>query len=156
MSAGLRRSSGASVRDFIGQRTLAVVGVSRGGKKFGNFAYRELRAKGYRLFPIHPNAATVEGDPTYPELAALPEPVGGVLIMVPPAQAERVVRDAAAAGITRVWLQQGAESQAALDACDAAGITAVSGECILMFAEPAAWFHRAHRLGRRMFTGLPA
>jgi predicted CoA-binding protein len=156
MSARLRRSSAASVSDFVNQRTLAVVGISRGGKKFGNFAYRELRQKGYRLYPIHPSAAMLEGDPTYPELAALPERVGGVLIMVPPSQAEQVVRDAAKAGIKRVWLQQGAESVAALDACDIAGITAVSGECILMFAEPAAWFHRVHRLGRRITTGLPA
>ena len=100
----------AVIDDFVSQRKLAVVGVSRGGKKFGNVAYRELRAKGYRLFPVHPYAESIEGDPCYPNLKSLPEPVDGVLIVVPPAQTEQVVREAAEAGIHRVWMQPGADS----------------------------------------------
>jgi hypothetical protein len=44
--------------------------------------------------------------------------------------------EAAAAGIHHVWLQQGAESPEVLKACRDAGIDAVSGECVLMFARP--------------------
>ncbi len=135
----------ATVNDFLAQKTLAVVGVSRNGQKFGNTAYKELKAKGYRLFPIHPQADTIEGERCYPSLSALTEPVGGVLIVVPPAQTEQVVRDAAAAGIRRVWMQQGAESEAAVRFCQENNISAVHGECILMFAEPTAWYHRMHR-----------
>lgn len=135
----------AAVEEFLAQPALAVVGVSRTGSKFGNAAFRDLKAKGYRVFPIHPNAATLEGEPCYRSLKELPEPVGGVLIVVPPAAAEQVVRDAAEAGIKRVWLQQGAESLEAIRFCQDHDLTVVSGECILMFAEPAGWFHRAHR-----------
>ncbi len=59
-------TSRATVDDFLAQRSLAVVGVSRGGKKFGNMVYRELKAKGYRLFPIHPEAEELEGDRSAP------------------------------------------------------------------------------------------
>jgi hypothetical protein len=135
----------ARVTDFVSQRKLAVVGVSRQGKKFGNLAFRELKAKGYMLFPVHPQAETVQGKRCYPSLAALPEPVDGVLVIVPPAETEKVVREAAAAGIKRVWMQQGPESPEAIRFCQENGISAVHGECILMFAEPAAWYHRAHR-----------
>jgi predicted CoA-binding protein len=135
----------AAVNDFLSQRSLAVVGVSRGGKKFGNTAYKELKAKGYRLFPVHPNAESIEGDRCYPNLRALPEPVGGVLIVVPPAQTEQVVREVAAADIRRIWMQQGAESEAAIRFCEENGVSAVHGECVLMFAEPAAFYHRMHR-----------
>ena len=55
-------TSRAAVIDFLSQRSLAVVGVSRSGNKFGNAAYRELKAKGYRLVPVHPQAETLEGD----------------------------------------------------------------------------------------------
>jgi hypothetical protein len=51
----------ALIQDFVAQKTLAVVGVSRGGKKFGNMALRALRDKGYRVFPIHPQAESLEG-----------------------------------------------------------------------------------------------
>jgi uncharacterized protein len=155
MGRRLRRATAHSVQDFVRQRTLAFVGVSRNAKKFPNAAYRELRGKGYRLIPVNPAAETVEGETCYPSLTRLPEPVDGAIVMVPPSQAELVVRDAATAGIKRVWLQQGAESEAALKMCELYGIKVVSGECILMFAEPAMWFHRAHRFGRRMLGTLP-
>jgi hypothetical protein len=129
--------------------------VSRGGTKFGNQAYRELKAKGYCLYPIHPHADMIEGDRCYPSLSALPEPVGGLLIVVPPAETERVVQDAANAGIARVWMQQGAESETAIRFCRDNDISVVHGECILMFAEPAAFVHRLHRGLRRFFGNMP-
>jgi predicted CoA-binding protein len=148
-------TSKAAVADFVSQRKLAVVGVSRKKMKFGNLAFRELKRKGYKLFPVHPHAEQLEGERCYASLAALPEPVEGVLVIVPPAQAEQVVRAAAAAGIRRVWLQQGAGSPAAIRFCEDNGISVVHGECILMFAEPAAWYHRAHRWVWGLLGKLP-
>ena len=148
-------TSKAAVDDFVGQRRLAIVGVSRRGKKFGNFAFRELRSKGYKIFPVHPQAETIEGERCYASLGALPQPVDGVLIVVPPAQTEQVVRDAAAAGIRRVWMQQGAGSLAAIKFCQESGIREVHGECILMFTEPLAWWHRAHRWVWKLLGKLP-
>lgn len=148
-------TSKAAVKDFLNQKTLAVVGVSRNGQKFGNTAYKELKAKGYRVIPINPQAEMIEGDPCYPSLGALPDPVDGVLIVVPPAETEKVVREAAAAGIPRVWMQQGAESQAAIQFCEEQGVSAVHGECILMFAEPTAFGHRLHRWVWGLLGKLP-
>ena len=148
-------TSRAVVMDFVSQRSLAVVGVSRSGRKFGNTAYRELKAKGYHLVPIHPQAETLEGDRCVRNLGALPEPVGGVLVIVPATQAEQIVQEAAAAGIKRVWLQPGAESPAALRLAESHGLAVVSGECILMFAEPAGFGHRAHRWVNGVFGRLP-
>jgi len=78
-----------------------------------------------------------------------------VLIDLPPAQTERVVRDAYAAGIRRVWMQQGAESDAAIAFCDEHRMSVVFGECILMFSEPAQFFHRAHRWVKGAAGQLP-
>ncbi len=140
---------------FLDQRELAVVGASRTGRKFGNTVYRELKAKGYKLRLVHPQAETIEGERCYPSLRELPGPVGGVVIVVPPNQTEKVVRDAAAAGIKRVWMQQGAESAAAILACEEAGLEVVHGCCILMFAEPAGLRHRVHRGVLRLLGRLP-
>jgi predicted CoA-binding protein len=148
-------ASKAAVADFVSQRKLAVVGISRKKMKFGNLAFRELKRKGYKLFPVHPHAEQLEGERCSASLAALPEPVDGLLVIVPPAQAEQVVREAAAAGIRRVWLQQGAGSPAAIRFCEDNGISVVHGECILMFAEPAAWYHRAHRWVWGLLGKLP-
>jgi uncharacterized protein len=143
------------VDDFVAQRKLAVVGVSRKGRKFGNAAYRALREKGYQVFPVHPSAPTLEGDRCYASLRELPEAVGGVLVVVPPAQTEQVVRDAAAAGIPRLWLQQGAASPQAVHLARENGMKVVHGECILMFIEPVVSIHRFHRWLWRALGKLP-
>jgi predicted CoA-binding protein len=135
----------SSVDDFLSHRPWAVVGASRDPKKFGTAAYRELKAKGYPLFPVNPKADSIEGDQCYANLAGLPQAVEGVLIITPPAQTEQVVREAAAAGIRRVWMQQGAQSDAAIRFCQANGISEVHGECILMHAPGTASFHKMHR-----------
>lgn len=145
----------AAVDDFLAQRTLAVVGVSRKGQKFGNMAFRELKKKEYQVFAVNPNAEEIEGERCYPGLKALPKEVGGVLIVVPPEQTEQVVRDAAEAGIRRVWMQQGAESESAIRFCEEEGISAVHGECILMFAEPTGFGHRMHRWVWGLLGKLP-
>ena len=72
----------ALVNDFFALKTLAIVGVSRTGKKFGNTIYRDLKGKDYRVFRVHPEVETIEGEPCYPNLNALPEKVGGVITFV--------------------------------------------------------------------------
>ena len=92
---------------------------------------------------------------SYPRLSALPEKVDSLLVVVPPAQALDVVRDAAAAGIRHVWLQQGAESPLVLDACRELGLDVVSGECVLMYAAPTG-VHKLHQWINRLTHRVPA
>jgi hypothetical protein len=145
----------AMIDDFISQPSLAIVGVSRKGNKFGNNAFKELKAKGYKLYLVHPSAEIIEGQQSYPNFKALPQAVGGVLVVVPPAQAEKVVREAHEAGIKRVWLQQGAESQAAIQYGEQNGMSVVYGKCILMFAQPIRFFHKPHRWVMGVLGKLP-
>jgi hypothetical protein len=145
----------AAVTDFAAQRVLAVVGVSRSPNKFGTAAFRELKARGYRVLPVNRNVDSVEGERCYPSLKELPEPVDGVVVVVPPAEAETVVRDAAEAGIRRVWLQNGAESEAAVRYGEEHGLSVISGECILMFADSPGLGHRLHRWFRGVTGKLP-
>lgn len=145
-----------SVDEFLDQEQLAIVGVSRNGKGFGAMALRELKARGYQVHVVHPEAKTIGDDTCYASLADLPEGVGGLLIVVPPAQTEKVVRDAAAAGISRVWMQQGAQSADAVRYCAEHGIDCISGECILMFVAPDRFPHNLHRWIWRKLGKLPA
>jgi len=144
-----------TIEDFLAQKSLTIIGVSGSEKKFGNAVLRELQANGYHLFPVHPSAQSIEGVSCYPSLAALPEPVGGLILVVPPQQTESVLREAVSAGITRVWMQQGASSTAAISFCAEHNIAAVHGECILMYLPEGPAIHRFHRWLRRIFGRLP-
>jgi len=144
-----------NVDEFLAQKSIAVVGVSRSPKKYANSAFRELRQKGYRVIPVNPKADKLEGERCYHRLADIEPRPGAALIITPPAQTEGVVRDAVVAGIRRLWIQQGAESEAALSLAERSGAAVVSGECVLMFAEPAAFYHRMHRWVWRLLGRLP-
>jgi predicted CoA-binding protein len=144
------------VEDFIAQKKIAIVGVSRKKTKFGNAIYKELKQKGYQVFPINPHIDAFEGDACYPDLYSIPEKVDAVVINVPPVQTEKVVKEAKQAGINRVWLQQGSQSEAAVKYCEENRIDCVSNECILMFAQPSAFIHRAHRWVWGVLGKLPA
>ena len=144
------------IQSFVTQRTLALAGASRGGKKFGNSLLKDLAAKGYTVYPVHPSAQQIDGVQCYPSLAALPGPVGGLVLVVKPEETDKLVREAADAGITRVWMQQGAESETAIRFCEDQGLEATHGYCLLMFADPVNSIHRVHRFFAKVFGKLPA
>ena len=149
-------NSKKTVEEFLAQKKIAVVGVSRKKTKFGNAIYRELKQKGYSVFPINPNIKEYDGGVCYPDLYSLPEKIDAVVINVPPAQAEKVVKEAKETGVNKVWLQQGSQSETAVKYCEENGIDCVSNECILMFAQPSAFIHRAHKWVWDVFGKLPS
>jgi predicted CoA-binding protein len=133
------------IHEFTSLKTIAVVGVSRSGKRFGNTILAALKAKGYQAIPVNPSAESVGGERCYPDLQSIPFTVGGVVTVVPPAATARVVRDAIAAGIRRVWMQQGSASDEAVRLCEESGVSCIRNECILMYAAPVGGIHGFHR-----------
>lgn len=143
-----------NVIDFVQSKRIAIVGASRSGQKFGNTIQKELEQRGYQTFLVHPEAKEINGHPCYPSIAALGNRAEAVLICVPPAKAVQVVRDAAAAGIKRIWLQLGSASEEVVAAAREAGVKPVVNKCILMYAEPVKSFHAFHRAVVKLFGQL--
>ncbi|MGB2867578.1 MAG: CoA-binding protein [Bacteroidota bacterium] len=144
-----------AISEFLAQRTLAVVGVSRNHGKFGFMVYQALKARGYRVFPVNPHAETIMGEQAYKSLESLPQKVDGVLVVVSPLHAQQVVKEAFEAGIRRVWMQQGSESSGAVRYCGEKGMSVVYGKCILMFTEPVTSYHKLHRWVWKITGKLP-
>ena len=118
--------------EFIKQKTFAIIGATENRSKYGNIVYRNLRAKGYTVYPVNPSAKIVEGDTCYPNLASLPEKVDGIVSVVPPPVTEKIVREAAGLEITRVWMQEGSESADAIKFCQEHGMNTIWGQCIMV------------------------
>ena len=149
------KNSKGIVDEFLAQKTLAVVGVSRRKDKFGNVIYRELKTRGYQVMAVNPNADMVEGDRCYAGLGALPEKPQGIVLVIPPADGLKVLEDAAAAGIKYVWVQPGADSSVIEKRCQDLGFAAVVGECLLMFLSPVTSIHRIHRTFKSLTGRMP-
>lgn len=145
----------AQIDEFLSHKALAFVGASRKGRGFGCLASQELTKRGYTIHFVHPEVATIAGQPCGRTLKDVADKVAGVVIVTPPASTERLVREAVEAGIRRVWLQQGAESDSAIRLCEENGVVVIHDQCILMFAEPAGFPHGVHRWLRKVFGHLP-
>jgi hypothetical protein len=144
-----------SITDFLSQKKLAVIGVSRDPNQFANCAYRFLKTHGYKVYPINPKAAQVEGDPCFPNIASLPQKVDSALVVLPPEKTMKVLPEITEAGIKHIWLQQQTESPEAIQFCKDRKINLVYGECIMMFSEPLAIPHRLHRWVKIVTGTLP-
>jgi predicted CoA-binding protein len=85
------------------------------------------------VYPVNPRVDSVEGLPAYPDLASLPERVHGVSIITPPEVTIGIVEQAARAGIRHLWMQPGAESEAAIARAGELGLNLIhSGPCVLV------------------------
>lgn len=152
-------SSMSAVRDFLAQKRIAVVGVSRDPKDFSRSLLRTLLNRGYEAVAVNPALESADGAPCYSRLADVAPPVDGVLVMAPPAVTDQVVQECATLRIPRVWMYRaggdGAVSAQAVEFCQDHGIAVVPGECPYMFLKGESWFHRLHGLINRMTGSYP-
>jgi uncharacterized protein len=93
-------------------KVVAVIGASSNRQKFGNRAVRAFQQQGYTVIPINPHETNVEGLKTYASVLDVPGPVDMASFYVPPEIGEQVIEEIAKKGITEVWLNPGAESDA--------------------------------------------
>lgn len=136
---------------FLAKKRIAVTGVSRTAKDHGaNIVYQRLRARGYQVFAVNPNAERIEGDACYPDLKSVPGGVEAVVIGTRPETAEITMRECVDLGIRHVWMHRlygaGSVSEAATAYGRQHGVTVIDGGCPLMFNPTADPGHKLMRL----------
>ena len=114
------------------ETTVAVVGATDDAMKYGSVIYRDLKRKGYTVFPVNPNRTEVDGDKAYPSLDELPESPTIVNIVVPPTATIRVLKKSLELGLNNVWLQPGAESPESLAFLQEHGFNYLANACIMV------------------------
>ena len=114
------------------ETTVAVVGATDNPSKYGFVIYRDLKRKGYEVYPVNPNRGDVDGDRAYPSLSDLPKPPTIVNVVVPPDVTERVIEECLELGLDNIWLQPGAESPEALKLLQDRGLNYLANACIMI------------------------
>lgn len=142
------------IDDFLAAGPVAMVGVSRNPKKFGQMAFKELKDKGLNIIPVNPAAEEILGVKAYPDVNSLPPEVKGVIIMIKKDQTAAVVKEAKEKGIKNIWIQQMADSKDALKELEGSDINYITGECILMHYKPHS-FHKFHKSLKKFFGRFP-
>jgi len=133
------------IESFMKLRSFVLYGASSKKKKFGNYVLSSLTKKNYNVFLMHRSANFIDGQKAFSSFEEMPEKPEGAILVIPPAETERVIDDIIAAGIKNIWFQLGSVSQKAVRYCILNGINVVSDECILMFLDRPGFPHNLHK-----------
>jgi predicted CoA-binding protein len=117
---------------LAGSRVIAVVGHSdkphRESYRIGQY----LREARYRVYAVNPTITNVEGEPTYPDLASVPEPIDIVDVFRRAIFLPEVVAASIAVRARAVWGQLGVAHAEAEARARAAGLIVVTNRCIMV------------------------
>lgn len=127
-------SQRALIEHILEQRRFAVTGVSRNTEKYGYLVYKTLKEAGYTVFPVNPNADTIDGDACYPSLDNIPGGVDCVVTVTPPEITEETIHVAGRLHVPFLWMQPGSESVAAFNLARGESMQIISGGPCIMVA----------------------
>ncbi|WP_303720205.1 CoA-binding protein [Malonomonas rubra] len=121
------------VEIFLTSPVIGVVGASNDRDKFGNKVLRCYLENNRQVVPVHPAQKEIEGLACVTSVADLPDSVKSISVITPPQITEKVVQMAVEKGIENIWMQPGAQSDAAISFCKENGINLIAdGTCVLV------------------------
>lgn len=144
-----------SIKQFIKQPVIAVVGVSRNKNKFGNAVYHTLKKKGISVVPVNPHLTRFEGEKCYSNIETLPSHVKAIFVNTPPEKTLKIVESVIRTNIKHMWLQQGSTDDEVLRLLQGKDINYITDRCIMMFAEPVGGLHSFHRFLSKVTRNFP-
>jgi len=150
----------ASIRGFLAEKRIAMIGVSHQPEDFSVTLFREFVRRGYEIYPVNPKLSEVEGKRCFARVQDIRPVVEAAILMTPPAVTAEVVRDCDEAGVLRVWMysagNQGAINEDAVAFCRARGIQVIRGHCPFMFWNDSHLGHRLHGVVLKIMGRYPS
>ncbi|KAI8066590.1 CoA-binding protein [Gongronella butleri] len=121
-------------KQFIVSPQFAVVGASSSRAKYGNKVLRWYQGNGLKVVPVHPKEAEIEGLAAISSIEQLQDPAStSVSVITPPKVTLGVLEACKRLGISRIWLQPGAEDASVLAFAKDNGMDIIAGgPCILV------------------------
>ena len=120
------------IEEFMAQKTFAVVGITDNPEKYGNQVFKNLKNRGYEVYPVNPKLKEPDGVKCYPSLADVPVKVDVVDFVGPPEVTEVILKDCKRLSLDRIWLQPGSESEAAIAYCHENSLKVVHDVCVML------------------------
>lgn len=145
----------SQISDFFADKRIAIAGVSRNEKKFGNQIFKELTSKNYEVIPINPNTQSIDGVKCYNNINDLPSDINSLLIATSKNQTDDILESAIKKGIPNIWVQQSCESKNTLKIAEKHGKSIIYNKCLYMFTEPVGGIHKFHRTLVKIFGNYP-
>jgi len=112
-------------------RVVAVVGLSPNPDRPSFEVASYLRGEKYKIIPVNPLEKEILGEPCYPNLSSITEPVDVVNIFRRPENVPAVVKEAIKIGAKAIWMQEGVINEEEAARAKGAGMMVIMDRCML-------------------------
>ena len=111
---------------------VSVLGASRKPARYSNQAVRLLKTSGYRVIPVHPKIAEIEGIVVSPRLCMISDTVHTLTLYVGPERSRGMMKDIVDLKPARVIFNPGTESRELEDTLRSHHIECIHGCTLVM------------------------
>ncbi len=136
------------IEDFLNQKRIAIVGVSRNPKELSRGLFRDFVKNDYDVVPVNPHVTEIEGCHCYESVAQINPPVAGALLMTSPKEINTFVGECLSANIPRVWIFLGSGNKdldpELASRCRESDVSLINGFCPYMFLPGSGFIHGLH------------
>ena len=114
------------------ETTIAIIGATDNPSKYGNVIYKDLKRKGYNIFPVNPGRNSVDDDQAYISISELPKKPTIINFVVPPTVTLEILQDCLEMNLLNVWVQPGAEDPAVMTFLQENHFNYLANACIMV------------------------
>ncbi|MDE0038155.1 MAG: CoA-binding protein [Gammaproteobacteria bacterium] len=133
------------IRAALGERRVAIVGLSSNELRASHFVGYYLKRHGYDIVPVNPRETSILGCECYPSLTDIADPVGVVDVFRASDAVPEIARQAVAIGAHCLWLQYGVINEEGIEIARGGGLDVIVDRCLKV--EHARYLGRMHWLG---------
>ena len=112
--------------------SIAVIGATDNSSKYGHVIYRDLKQKGFTVYPVNPQRTSVDGDPAFPNVGDIPGKPTIVNFVVPPSTTLKILQQCLDLALMNVWIQPGAESPEVIAFLQQNSFNYIANACIMV------------------------
>jgi len=147
------------ITNFLQQKNIAVIGVSRNAQEYSRNLFKELLKLNYNTIPVNPNITEIENQVCYPSIEDVKTAVDAAIILTPSVTLVNIVHDCISKGIRHLWIYNGNEKdehlRSSIDICREKNVSLIFGFCPFMFLPGTAIPHRIHGKLAKIFGKYP-
>ena len=124
----------------MGKQTVAILGASSDGSKFGNKAVRAYRRQGWEVYPVNPKGGLIDDLKVYRSLDEIPVKLNRITLYLPPSVGVALLPAIAKAHPDEFFVNPGAESAELIDQARGLGLDPIVACSILDIGEAPGEF----------------
>lgn len=147
------------IEDFLVQKKIAMIGVSRNEKNYTRSLFKELLKRGYEAVPVNPNISEIEGRQCYTRLEEISPIPDAALIFTTSVPLDNLITECVQSGVKHIWVYNGRDKGRLMEHleeyCRSNNVSFISGFCPFMFLSEGGFIHKFHGFVSRLTGNYP-